>query len=179
MATLADADCFKKIKLRDGIHVTFRPLLHSDKKRMLELFSSFSPQTVYFRFMGPMSVMTDQALEHYLDNDFIHAVAIVATIQKAGREHIIAVARYYADEKDRTQAEFAIVVQDGWQKKGVGTKLMQHLCSVAKGRGVNIFHALVFKENASMLKLAEKLGFPLGTRKFDEDTMRVELWLGN
>jgi len=175
---MADSDdCFKKVKLKDGTQVIFRALRHEDKEEWLELVNSFSPQTAYFRFLAPVGVMTEEAFERYVDVDFIHAVAIVASVQKEGEEHLIGVARYYADEKKPEQAEFAIVVADDWQKKGVGKKLMKHLCNVAKGRGVKIFYALVFKENEGMFNLLKKLGHPWEMRKFDEDTKRVEVYL--
>ena len=174
---MAIDDCFKNVRLKNGIEIVFRAIRHGDKERMHELFDSFSPQTVYFRFFAPIGVMTDEALEHYLDVDFVHAVAIVASVRKGGKEHLIAVARYYADEKKPEMAEYAIVVADDWQGRGVGTKLMKHLCRVAKGRGVKVFHALVFKENGEMFKLLGRLGYPWEKRKFDEDVERVEVYL--
>ena len=168
-------ECFRQAKLKDGTQVAFRPLVREDKERWLELVNSFSPQTAYFRFLAPVGVMTEEAFERYVDVDFVHAIAIVAAAKDTdGKERIIAVARYYADEKNPSRAEFAIVVQDSWQKKGVGTELMRHLCKVAKGRGVKLFYALVFKENKGMLTLLDKIGAKWDQRKFDADTVRVE-----
>lgn len=176
MAAVCD-ECYKRVVLRNGTIVTFRPLAKSDLESMRRLFNSFSQETVYFRFLAPIRVMDEEAIERYLDVDYVHAVAIVATVAEEGKERFIGVARYYADEKNPERAEFAIAICDEWQRKGVGTELMKHLCDVARKRGVKLFYALAFKDNIGLFKLLNRIGVAWDKMKFDEDTVRVEFLL--
>ena len=57
------------------------------------------------------------------------------------------------------EPEFAVVVGDPWQEKGVGVALMEHLIGIAKERGMESIWGLVLAENTHMLALARKLGF--------------------
>ena len=177
MAEMVCRECYGGCKASDGSLVKFRPLKHDDKERMNELFNSFSPRTIYYRFLAPIRVMTDDALEHYLDNDFEHAIAIAASIERNGVEHLIGVARYYTDEGNMGRAEFAIVIQDEWQKKGIGTSLFLHLCEVMRSKGVKETYALIFAENKPMFRLLDKTGLPWKSEKFDADVKKVEVLL--
>lgn len=170
-------ECYKKIKASNGTPVNFRPLLHEDKAKMLELFNSFSPRTIYYRFLAPIRIMTDEALENYLDNDFVHAVAIVATVKEKGREKLIGVARYYTDEGNLARGEFAIVVQDDWQMLGIGTQLFLHLCDVMRAKGVKMTYALIFADNTPMFRLLDKTGMKWTSEKFDADIKKVDVAL--
>jgi GNAT superfamily N-acetyltransferase len=59
------------------------------------------------------------------------------------------VGTYYLNEKTN-MAEVAFVVRDGWQNKGLGTFLFQHLIKIAKRNGISGFTAEVLRENQRM-----------------------------
>ena len=59
------------------------------------------------------------------------------------------------------EPEFAVVVGDPWQGKGVGTALMEQLIAIARERGMASICGLVLAENTHMLALARKLGFDI------------------
>jgi len=50
----------------------------------------------------------------------------------------------------------AFVVQDGWQGKGLGTRLLYDLVQAAEKRGVIRFRAWVLADNARMLDLLSR-----------------------
>ena len=60
-----------------------------------------------------------------------------------------------------TDPEFAVVVGDPWQGKGVGAILMERLIAIAKERSMESIGGLVLAENTHMLALARKLGFDI------------------
>jgi GNAT superfamily N-acetyltransferase len=80
-------------------------------------------------------------------------MAIVAVSPDNG---LIAVARYDLD-KASNEAEIAIVVQDQWQGKGLGTMLMAELLSYAEAQGIRRFRADVLSENGRMLDMLTRL----------------------
>jgi acetyltransferase len=59
------------------------------------------------------------------------------------------------------KGEFAIVLADKWQKKGIGIKLLRHVLVCAKHYGLKQVQGSVIKSNVPMTKMGEKLGFIL------------------
>jgi GNAT superfamily N-acetyltransferase len=49
---------------------------------------------------------------------------------------LIGVARYVRESGDERSCEFAIVIADAWQGRGIGRRLMAKLIAVARGRGL-------------------------------------------
>lgn len=60
---------------------------------------------------------------------------------------------------DGSTCEFALVVADAWQGKGLGTRLMNELMHAARLRGFRELNAEVLADNANMLELMDNLGF--------------------
>ena len=81
------------------------------------------------------------------------------------KEQMVATARVISDP-DGKRAEFAILVGDPWQGKGVGAKLLERCLVIAKERGIQTVWGIVLHENTGMLALARKLGFEVS--KSDE-----------
>jgi acetyltransferase len=55
--------------------------------------------------------------------------------------------------------EFALVVDDHWQKQGIAHKLMDVLMDVARSQGLKVMEGEVLKSNNPMLKLVQGMGF--------------------
>jgi acetyltransferase len=81
---------------------------------------------------------------------------------------------------ERDTAEFAVIVADPWQGKGLGKKLIERVVGIAKENGVRSLYGDVLFENQRMIALAKKIGFNLLGP--EEGIMRVELdptsWTG-
>jgi acetyltransferase len=75
-------------------------------------------------------------------------------------ESLIGVARYVRDENGDA-AEFAIVVADAWQGRGIGTRLLAKLIEVARRRGLKRLYGQILGTNRPMLGFVRKLGFTL------------------
>jgi acetyltransferase len=88
-------------------------------------------------------------------------MAFVATLPEGGAETEVAVARYVSNP-DGESCEFALVVADNWQGRGLGRRLMEQLIDVARARGLRSMVGHVLAENRGMLALAQKLGFVVG-----------------
>jgi RimJ/RimL family protein N-acetyltransferase len=63
------------------------------------------------------------------------------------------------------QAEIAFAVVDQYQGQGVGAALMHHLAAIALEAGLKELIAEVLPDNAAMLKVFEKSGFPFRMRR--------------
>jgi acetyltransferase len=87
-------------------------------------------------------------------------------------EEEIGVARYVIDT-DRANCEFAIVVADKWQKRGIGTRLMKALISHLQASGVKQISGSVIKNNAPMRKFMKQMGFEEANIPDDPSTLMV------
>ena len=74
------------------------------------------------------------------------------------------------------QAEVAFAVVDQFQGQGIGSALLRHLSSLAREAGLQEFVAEVLPENAAMLKVFEKSGLEVATRR-ELQTIHVVLRL--
>jgi acetyltransferase len=93
--------------------------------------------------------------------DYSRDMALAATTMLGGGETLIGVARYVRD-RDNQAAEFALVVADSWQGRGIGRRLLAKLIEAARRRGVQRLYGDILAINRPMLELARKLGFELG-----------------
>lgn len=106
------------------------------------MFYRLSPETVYRRFFRQIRDPSPKVLEYLTHVDHDRRDALVAV---AGGE-IVAVARYdrVADSDD---AEVAVLVEDAWQGRGVGRRLVARLAKLAGSRGVVAFTATMLGDN--------------------------------
>jgi GNAT superfamily N-acetyltransferase len=99
-----------------------------------------------------------------LNVDFVNHVALVAVTQENGRSMIVGGGRYVLRPRE---AEVAFVVVDQYQGRGVGGALMRHLAAIARAAGLQRFIAELLVENRAMLRLFEKSGLPVSTKRED------------
>jgi GNAT superfamily N-acetyltransferase len=103
--------------------------------------------------------------------DYIQNLAIVGTVPGVSGEEFVAIAQYFLDPKTGS-AEVAFLVQDEWQKKGMGTFLLNYLAQVAKKRGVKQFYAKVLPTNKAMLAIFHNSGYEVRT-EFDGEVYSI------
>ena len=99
-----------------------------------------------------------EMLARFTQIDYDREMALIATRHEQGRESIIGVARYVRDPNP-VSAEFAIVIADRAQRKGLASKLMGRLMTNARFAGIERLRGLVLASNDSMLELMDRLGF--------------------
>jgi len=135
--------------LSDGTQINVRPIHPTDEAATVDLFYALSQETMYYRFMSRSKRIPRREFQEYVFIDHRTDIAIVATIPEAHREDIIAIGRYYLDEKTNL-AEVAFVVRDDWQNRGIGSFLLKHLATIAKRNGIQGFTAEVLRANRAM-----------------------------
>ncbi|MDH6167991.1 RimJ/RimL family protein N-acetyltransferase [Variovorax boronicumulans] len=146
--------------LADGTPVRIRPI-HADDLAMHTAFvAGLSSETGYHRLLSPRKPQPDE-LWRMTHIDYDRELALIATTVVDGGEQQMGVARYVRGDTPETShtAEFAIVIGDAWQHRGVALKLMRKLIDVAAEAGVKQLADITLYDNAGMLALARKLGF--------------------
>jgi len=147
---------------KDGVKVFFRPIKPTDEAMMQELFYSLSEDSIYYRFFHRAQVMPHKKVQRFTTIDYQKDMAIVGLVEENGREKIIAVGRY-ASEPESNMAEAALLIQDDWQGKGIGTWLLKYLIQIAKSRKIAGFKAQVMADNRAPLQMAHKTGYTVET----------------
>ncbi|HID63126.1 MAG TPA: GNAT family N-acetyltransferase [Anaerolineae bacterium] len=150
------------VTLRPGLKILFRPIKPTDEEMMQELFYSLSEESIYYRFFHRTQVMPHKKVQRFTTIDYQKDMAIVGVVEEYGREKIIAVGRY-ALEAGSNMAEVALLVQDDWQGKGIGTRLLKYLIQIARSRKIAGLKAQIMADNRAPLHLAHKTGYTVET----------------
>ena len=144
----------------DGTVVTIRPIRAADLELEREFVNGLSRATGYQRLMSARTPSL-QELRRFTEIDATRELALIATIAVDGRERQVGVARYVKSESADGEAEFAIVLSDDWQGRGLGRALLGRLIAAARRDGIRRLVGTALTDNGVMHALARKLGFTL------------------
>ena len=150
------------------IAVATRPVQPDDRALFSRLWPRLSPDTVYRRFHAPLHGLPPEAVDRLVTVDHDLREAVVGVV---GGE-VVGVARYDRSPDEPATAEFAIVVEDGWQGVGLGRQLLLELMGLAATRGVRTLTATVQPDNDRVIGLIRRL-LPGSTFTRDVDVLTV------
>ena len=97
----------------------------------------------------------------YIDYD--RELAIVAEVEEEGQRKLVGIGRLVADVDHQT-AEYAVIVVDRWQGRGLGGLLTDYCLELAKRWGVEQVVAEIAKDNSRMLATFRNRGFQINSR---------------
>lgn len=158
----------------DGTPMTIRPIRPEDAGIEQEFVQRLSPESKYFRFMGTLRELTPQMLARFTQVDYDRDMAFIAVTRVAGNEREIGVCRY-ATNPDGISCEFAIVVDDQWQHRGIGRRSMNELIAYAREKRLQQMVGHVLASNTRMLKFVSEIGFVLSSDASDPALKRAVL----
>ncbi|MDP4508988.1 bifunctional acetate--CoA ligase family protein/GNAT family N-acetyltransferase [Nonomuraea turcica] len=156
------------VVLADGGTAHVRPIRPADADRLRAFYSRLSDESIYFRFFGPRPRLSDRDVERFTNVDYLHRVALIATI---GTE-MVAVIRY--DRTGPGEAEVAFLVEDAHQGRGVASVLLEHLAATAREHGIERFIADVLPANMRMMGLLRQAGYTAQSQ-FADGVVRMTL----
>ena len=146
------------LTLRDGTCVPVREIRAEDAGALRRLVGRSSQRSIELRFFGPVKELTEERARRVAEVDGVDRFALVALDPEDGGE-IVAVVRYER-EAGTEGAEYAALVEDRFQGRGLGIGLTRHLIEAARQRGIGRLYALVMRENRVMLGLLRSLELP-------------------
>jgi GNAT superfamily N-acetyltransferase len=146
------------LTLRDGTWVPVREIRADDAEALRRLVGRSSERSIELRFFGPMKELSEENARRFAEVDGVDRFALVA-LDPEDEGEIVAVVRYER-EAGTDGAEYAALVEDKFQGRGLGIGLTRHLIEAARERGIRHLHALVMRENRPMLSLLRSLDFP-------------------
>ena len=162
----------REMELPDGRRILIRPIRPEDADMEKDFFNSLSERSRYFRFMQSLQELTPEMIVRFTQIDYDRDMAFVAVSDEPDLPRELGVARYVINP-DGESADFAVVVTDACQGKGIGERLMCTLMKTAKERGLHRFEGEVLSENAAMLGLVRKLGFGIESIAEHDDIVRA------
>ena len=143
--------------LKDGTTVHVRPIRADDGQRLLGMWGRTSAESRRLRFHGSFN-LDEHNVKRFIDLDPALQFAVVATRGRGEHERIVAVARYERDPDQLDHAEFAALVQDDLQGRGVGTVLVRQVALAAEAAGITSLSGDILSDNVRMLNLVRELG---------------------
>jgi GNAT superfamily N-acetyltransferase len=140
----------RDVLLRDGRTARVRALTEDDAAAIVAFVRALSPEARRARFFNAVSALSAERLGELLSAPG-HCVAAFAD---DGR--VVAHAQYVLAG---TQAEFAIVVAEGWRRNRLGQALLWMLKQHAIDAGARVLGGVMLADNQPMRELARALGF--------------------
>jgi acetyltransferase len=170
----------KKWRLKNGEEVTIRPIRPEDEPTMVRFHETLSEESVYFRYFNSMSLNTriaHERLSRICFIDYDREMALVAEYRspKAKANDILGVGRL-SRLHGNDDAEFAVVVNDKYQRQGLGSELLGLLIQIGRTEHINRLVADILPENTGMRRVCEKLNFTVHYNE-EEKTVKAELKL--
>ncbi len=154
------------VVLRDGSVAHVRPITPEDADRLRAFHQGQSDESVYLRFFAPLRELSDRDVQRFTTVDHDSRVALVATV----RGDIVGVGRF--DRTEGRTAEVAFNISDGFQGRGIGSVLLEHLATIGQELGVDRFVAEVLPQNRKMISVFKEAGYEVD-HQFEDGVIAV------
>jgi acetyltransferase len=164
--------------MKDGTQVSIRPIRPEDEPLAVQFHKTLSEESVYFRYFHLMKLSQRIAHERlmrlcFIDYDREMALVVEHKNPETGSHEILAFARL-SKMHGFDEAEFAMLVSDPYQCRGLGTQLLQRLVQIGRDENIKRITAEILPDNLPMQKVCQKVGFRLYR---SADLVRVEIEL--
>lgn len=150
----------KTTTLPNGEAVTLKPLRPEDEMLWRAMVERCSTQTLHYRFRYLFKEATHEMATRFVFTDYDREIAIMAEVQNKGQRQFVGAVRLVADRAGDS-VEYAVLVEDAWQGKGVGGLLTDYGMEVARRWGFKHITAETTQDNHRMLNALRKRGFAM------------------
>ena len=149
-----------EVNLKDGSQVLLRPETSSDLEMVWGMYSTLSNES---RRSLPSDYTRETIDKWFKYLNYDYSLPIVAIVEEKSRQRIVGTAtlQFFQQPINTHKAEFAIVIHDDYQNRGLGTLLTKHMINIALGKGLKKVFLVVLAENQRAIRLYEKLGFKI------------------
>jgi len=162
--------------LRDGSRIRVARVTPADAPMLEEAFARLSEESRRLRFLAPKPTLTRSELEYLTQVDGHDHEALGAIDPATGTG--VGIGRWVRDQENPARAEVAVTVADEWQRRGMGTLLLELLSDRARQEGITTFTALVSADNVSMQRLLKRLEAPVQKVRPLGEAAEYEIELG-
>jgi GNAT superfamily N-acetyltransferase len=163
------------VTLRDGSVVRIARITPRDAPLIAAGFERLSAETRRLRFLASKPTLSRSELKYLTEVDGHRHEALGAIDPATGQG--VAVARFVRDAADPSRAEVAVTVADEWQRRGLGTVLLDRLAQRAREEGVERFTALVAGDNPATPPFLHGMGGPIAVVEVGGGALEYEIEL--
>ncbi|KIZ16797.1 GNAT family N-acetyltransferase [Streptomyces natalensis] len=140
------------LTLPEGNEITIRRADTGDLAAAREMHDRCSPATLALRYHGPVSD-AERYLGHLLSPRFGRTLAVeTASGRLVALGHLL---------WDGDETEVALLVEDAWQQRGIGSELLHRLVAMAAEAGCESVYAITQASNTGMVAAMRGLSLPL------------------
>ena len=152
--------------------IRVRPAARADQEELARMFERCTPETRYRRFHGPVRAIPERYLADALSGRPFHYALVAGPVPAPGAVPawdpaaasgpdtlaggIVALAS--CRTVDEGAAELGLLIEDAWQRHGLGTRLLRDLVAHARGAGLRVVEAQVLAEQAWIAGLLRPYG---------------------
>jgi len=140
--------------LSDGTTIEIRSARPEDFAAVRELHAKMSPDNLYLRFFSMSPAAGEQEARRICREPGPDHVALLAVLDG----EVVGCGAYELAGDGSGPAEVAMTVADDMHNRGIGTLLLEHLISLARGQGIRTFAAETLTENTLMLQVFANAG---------------------
>lgn len=163
--------------LKDGTPVRVRPIHPADAERLQAFHARLSPDSIYLRWLSAHPVLSLAEAQALCNVDYAARMALVATLTADPAAPLIGVARYGRVPGRADEAEVAVVVEDAYQHRGLGTALLRRLMFYARTQGYRYWSAEINVANARMMKFIQRGGLPI-SKQYEGGSWQIRVEIG-
>jgi GNAT superfamily N-acetyltransferase len=142
--------------------IRVRPAVPADRAALAGMFERCTAATRYRRFHGPVKAIPERYLAEALSGSpFHHALVAFPEPASAARTRALpggVVALASCRLVDEGAAELGVLIEDEWQRQGVGTRLVHELVAHASAVGLRVLEAQLLAEQAWITSLLRPHG---------------------
>jgi acetyltransferase len=163
----------------DGTRFTIRPIRPEDEPLMVRFHEQLSEETVYARYFEHLKLSQRTAHERltricFIDYDRQMALVAEHRDPDDGQPEIVGVGRL-SKARGASEAEFAVLIADRWQRHGLGSELLRRLVAFGREEGLDRIWAEMLATNAGMRHASTAAGFAMRGMPDDATLMLAEL----
>lgn len=147
----------RELEIKDGDRFIIRPIRPEDAPALQEMTRRTDPADLRLRFHGAVHALDAAAAARLSQIDYDRELALVAL---AGDASMAGVGRLVFDP-DFVRAEYALIVRNDVQGRGIGRALLGDILAYARAGGAQCVWGDVLSDNHEMLTLAQALGATL------------------
>ncbi|MGW4204907.1 GNAT family N-acetyltransferase [Streptomyces sp. NPDC004726] len=156
------------LTLPEGNAITVRRADRSDAEAAKAMHDRCSARTLQRRYHGPVGD-AHRYLDHLLSPRYGRTLAVqTASGRLVGLGHLL---------WDGEETEVALLVEDDWQRRGIGSELLRRLVALAEETGCRSVYAVTQSSNTGMVAAMRGLGLPLDYQ-IEEGTLVITARLG-
>ena len=168
----------RPLVLRDGRPLLLRPIRPEDAPAFRHMVEQRTePNDRRLRFFTAINTLSPELCARLTQIDYDREMALVAIDPGAPVEDAFCGVVRITAEPDRERAEFAVLVRSDLKGRGLGRSLMEAMIAFALQVGIGEIYGDVLRENAAMLRLAERLGFERAAVRDAPEVITVRLRL--